>query len=89
LRLDEVAEVLTFRRAAELSGVGVRLLRRAARSGELPLFQVGAWQRVRWRDVLCWLEAQRVPATPHAKQRVREIMERRARRQAAGAIGPK
>jgi hypothetical protein len=35
--------------------VGLRQIRRAP----LPLYHVGGWTRVRWGDVLAWLEATR------------------------------
>ena len=73
-------ELLTLPAAARRAGVGVRQLRRAAKRGELPIYSVGTWPRVRWRDVLRWIGGQRVPATPHAEQRVAEVLARESRR---------
>jgi hypothetical protein len=49
------------------------------RRGELPVYVVGAWPRLRWRDVVRWIEKQRVPITRHAERRVAEILSREAR----------
>jgi hypothetical protein len=72
----EVPEFLTLPAAARKAGIGVRLLRRATQLGELSVYQVGNWPRVRWRDVLRWIDAQRVPVTSHAKSRVAEVLAR-------------
>ena len=72
-------ELLTLPKAARKAGVGVRQLRRATMLGELAVYQVGHWPRVRWHDVLRWIDAQRVPVTSHARHRVAEILAREAR----------
>ena len=72
-------EILTLPAAARRAGLGVRQLRRAVKLGELQSYAIGAWPRVRWCEVLDWIDRQRVPATPHAKQRVAEILQRQAR----------
>jgi hypothetical protein len=53
-----------------------RPLERAVRNGEIPIYQLGNRRRVRWSDVLRWIEAQRVAATPHAVARVDEVLAR-------------
>lgn len=53
-----------------------RPIERAMQSGAIPVYDVGGWRRVRWADVLTWLEAQRVRPTPHARARLREVLER-------------
>jgi hypothetical protein len=73
-------ELLTLPSAARRAGVGVRQLRNAATRGEIAVFQVGGWLRVRWRDVLRWIDSQRVPATPHAERRVAEVLARERRK---------
>jgi len=73
-------ELLTVPRAARRVGVGVRQLRQAIQRGELCVFRVGAWPRVRWVDVIDWICAQRVPATSHARRRVAEVLARESRR---------
>ncbi len=79
LRAQE-PELLTIPRAAKRAGVGVRQLRQAIRLGELIVFRVGAWPRVRWVDVIRWICAQRVPTTSHARRRVAEVLARESRR---------
>ena len=72
-------ELLTLPTAAREAGIGVRQLRRAAAQGKVPVFLIGGWSRVRWPDVLRWIERQRVPVTPHAEKRVAEVLAREAR----------
>jgi hypothetical protein len=79
LSVPDRPELLTLPIAAREAGVGVRQLRRAVAQGKVPVFLIGRWSRVRWRDVLRWIERQRVPATPHAERRVAEILAREAR----------
>ena len=62
------AAFVTVPTAARWSGLGLRQLRRAIETGELPVFDIGGWPRVRWRDVEHWCEAQRRP-TPMADSR--------------------
>jgi len=78
---DEAAELLTLPRAARRVGVGVRQLRRAVRSGELPVYQVGAWPRVRRSDLFRWVSSQRVLPTDHAHRRLAEIRARERRKE--------
>ena len=42
-------------------GIGIRQLRCAIASGELPVFDIGGWPRVCWNDVLDFIEAHRRP----------------------------
>ena len=79
LSSDASPELLTLPRAARRAGLGTRQLRRATVLGELATYQVGKWPRVRWHDVVRWINAQRVPPTSHAKRRVAEILAREAR----------
>ena len=74
--------LLTLPKAARRAGVGVRQLRRATGLGELSVYQVGRWPRVRWHDVLRWIKAQRAPVTCHAKRRVAEVLARESRARA-------
>jgi hypothetical protein len=69
-------ELLSLPAAARKAGVGVRHLRHAIRDGDLPRYRVGAWPRVKWCDVLRWIDAQRVPVTSHARSRVAEVLAR-------------
>ena len=38
-------------------GIGIRQLPRAIASGKLPVFDIGGSPRVRWSDVLAWIES--------------------------------
>ncbi len=69
--------LLTIPRAAREAGVGVHRLRAAVRCGAIPAYQTGAWVRVRWTDVVAWIESLRAPTSSHARRRVAEIMARR------------
>jgi excisionase family DNA binding protein len=59
-RVQQV-ELLTFPEAAKAAGIGIRQLYRARARGELAVYQVGSWPRVKWSDVLLWLERCRRP----------------------------
>jgi hypothetical protein len=48
--------------AARERSLHPKRLRAAIRSGSLPAFQVGAWLRVKLRDVDAWLNGQRYQA---------------------------
>ena len=70
---------LTIPKAAKRLGIGRRQLKRAIVAGEVSVYQVGGWQRVRWDSVIHWIESQRIPASDHARQRVAEILEHERR----------
>jgi excisionase family DNA binding protein len=73
---DAAGELLTIPRAARELGVGVRQVRNAISRGELASYRVGGWSRVRRSDLPAWIRAQRVQATPHARKRVAEVLDR-------------
>lgn len=54
-------ELVTLPEASRRAGVGLRQLHRARDRGELPVYQIGGWPRVRWTEVLAWIERQRTP----------------------------
>ena len=56
---SEPDALITLPAAARRLGIGRRQLKRAVHGGELPLFRIGGWPRVRWRDVLAWIEGRR------------------------------
>ena len=58
----ETSELMTTRTAARRAGVGLRQIRRAISEGRLSAYDVGGWPRVRWREVLEWIESRRVDA---------------------------
>jgi hypothetical protein len=51
--------LVTIPAGARAVGIGTRQLRRAVRNGELPVFDVGAWPRVAWADLLAWVQERR------------------------------
>jgi excisionase family DNA binding protein len=55
----ETGEFVTIPEAARRSGLGLRQFRRAIATGDLPVYDVGGWPRVRWREVLEWIDASR------------------------------
>lgn len=61
---------MTLRKAARRLGIGDRQLRRAVRTGQIPTYRIGGWPRLRWSDVLAWVNAHRT--YPGAVQRVPE-----------------
>ena len=58
-------EYVTVGEAHRRTGLGRRQFTRAIARGQLEVFDVG-WPRVRWSDVLVWIERQRRPATRQA-----------------------
>ncbi len=50
---------ITIPEAARRGGFGGRQLRRAIDRGELRVFDIGGWPRVRWSDVVAWVESKR------------------------------
>lgn len=50
---------VTIPQAARLSGLGLRQFRRAIETGDLAVFDVGGWPRLRWASVLAWIEGTR------------------------------
>jgi excisionase family DNA binding protein len=64
---NAAAELVTLREAARRLGLGTRQLYRAARDrGEIAVYDIGGWPRVRWLDVLAWVESQRRPDSEEA-----------------------
>ena len=54
------AELCTVPEASRRTGLGLRQLRRAIQAGEVSVYQIGSWPRVRWRDVVAWIERSRL-----------------------------
>jgi len=52
-------DLTTMPRAARARNLGVRQIRRAVRAGELPVYSIGGWPRVRLADVDEWIESRR------------------------------
>ena len=62
-RLDTDGNVLvSVPEASRRLGIGRRQIERAIRKGDLASFQIGSWPRLRWLEVLDWLDRQRRPA---------------------------
>ena len=57
----ESAEFVTVPEATRRSGIGRRQFLGAIGHGDLEVFDVGGWPRVRWRDVLAWVESKQRP----------------------------
>jgi predicted DNA-binding transcriptional regulator AlpA len=61
MNTSRTQQMLTLPAAARRVGVGVRAIYRASRCGELPVYEVDSWPRVRLQDVTRWLESRRRP----------------------------
>jgi len=55
----ETDSFVTLPEASRRTHIGLRQFRRGVECGELAVFDVGAWPRVRWSDVLDWIEGTR------------------------------
>jgi excisionase family DNA binding protein len=51
--------LLTIPDAARRLGIGRRQLDRAISTGRIAVYDLGAWPRLRWREVLAWIEGMR------------------------------
>ena len=68
--------VISVRQAAIALRISPRHLRLAIRNGELAGYRLGGRTiRVRWPEVMKWLQRNRVPSSDHARVRAREILE--------------
>ncbi len=45
--------------AARRLGIGLRQIRRACERDDIAVYEVGGWPRVRWVEVLAWIERTR------------------------------
>ena len=57
--MNRVDEFVTTPEAQRRTGIGLRQFRRAIESGELPVYDVGGWPRLRWDEVRQWLDGKR------------------------------
>ena len=64
-------EFVTVPEAVRRSGLGLRQFRRAIRWGELPAYDVGGWPRLRWSEVLAFVESKRRTAPDQRGTRTR------------------
>jgi hypothetical protein len=55
----EAGSFVTIPEAARRSGLGPRQLRRAIKGDDLPVYDVGGWPRLRWLEVVEWIESRR------------------------------
>ena len=70
-------ELATLPQIARRYGIGVKAVRRAARSGCFPVYMVGTnWPRARLAEVESWIRSTRVRTTSHAAERVAELLAR-------------
>ena len=78
---DAPPHYATIPAASRVLGIGERVLRRAIRDGQVPVYDVGgAWPRVALAEVQDWIRSTRIPATSHARARCDEVLARRGAR---------
>ena len=63
----EGGSFVTIPKAARRSGLGLRQFRRAIETGELPVYDVGGWPRLRWDEVERWLDGKRRPVAKQSE----------------------
>ena len=68
--------LITLPEGARRSGLSVRQIRRGRDESELVVYEIGNWPRVRWGDLLAWIESRRARPTGHAEARVAEVLQR-------------
>lgn len=59
MKRSRSGELCTIPEAARRSGLGLRQIRRAIATGEVSVYAIGSWPRVRWREVVAFIEARR------------------------------
>jgi predicted DNA-binding transcriptional regulator AlpA len=59
--VNESERLITLREAARRSGLSLRQLYGARNRRELATYHIGGWPRVRWSDVVSWIESRRRP----------------------------
>jgi excisionase family DNA binding protein len=52
-------EFVTVREACRRTGIGQRQFKRAISDGALAVYDVGAWPRLRWSDVMSFIQGTR------------------------------
>lgn len=72
-------ELVTRREAARRCGLGLRQIKAAVENGELPLYRIGGWPRLRWNDVLAWLENHRERRQVRGSRASRESVDAETR----------
>ena len=60
---------VTIGEVTRRTGIGRRQLQRAIAAGQIEVYDLGAWPRVRWADVIAWIERNR--RGPAARREVR------------------
>lgn len=66
-------ELMTRPAAAKRAGIGLRQLKRAVADGRVPAFLIGARLRLRWRDVVAWIDSTRIAPRDHTRRRLAEL----------------
>ncbi len=68
-------ELLTLPEAARRYGLGAKLVRRAAKSGEFPVYRAGgAWPRVIATEFEVWIRSTRIPAAQGSSAHVEHVL---------------
>ena len=54
-------DFLTLGQAETETGLPIKRIRVAVKTGQIPEYRFGAWRRVRRQDLEAWIDAHRVP----------------------------
>jgi excisionase family DNA binding protein len=65
---DPQNALISVPEAAQAHGIGERFIYRAIREARVPAFRIGAWVRVRPRDVAAWIESCRIEPGREARR---------------------
>ena len=52
-------ELVTIPDAAKRLSIGRKQVKRAVEDGELPVYDFGGWPRLKWAEVMGWVESKR------------------------------
>jgi excisionase family DNA binding protein len=68
MKRRDTDEYVTIPEAQRRTGIGRRQFTKALKSGDLGVYDLGSWPRVRWADVLAWIERKRRDAPVASQQ---------------------
>jgi hypothetical protein len=68
MKRRDTDEYVTIPEAQRRTGIGRRQFTKAAKSGYLAVYDLGSWPRVRWTDVVAWIQRQRRDAPTVSEQ---------------------
>ena len=57
MKKADTALLCTLPEVSRRTGLGIRQIRRAIRAGEITVIEISSWPRLRWSEVVAWIES--------------------------------